>query len=81
MHKISAIFSGILFLLGCMSLGIALFLPDVLYRIFTIYLMPRATSPYDVDFLYVNSKYFCFLAVAELVLGAVGYFYHYKKSE
>lgn len=81
MHKISAIFSGILFLLGCMSLGIALFLPDVLYKIFTVYLMAHPSPSYEVDILYVNSKYFCFLAVAELVLGAVGYFYHYKKSE
>lgn len=71
MHKISSIISGILFLLGCITLGIAIFFSDVLPRIFMIYLMTHPTSFSD-NILYVNSKNFYFLAVAELILGAVG---------
>lgn len=80
LHKISSIISGILFLLGCITLGIAIFFSDVLPRIFMIYLMTHPTSFSD-NILYVNSKNFYFLAVAELILGAVGYFYHSKKAE
>lgn len=80
MHKISAIFCGILFLLGCVTLGISIFFSDVLSRIFVIYLMTHPTSFSD-DILYINSRNFYFLAVAELILGAVGYFYHSKKAE
>lgn len=80
MHKISLIFSGILFLLGCMTLGIAIFFSNVLPKIFEIYLMPQPVS-YSLDTLQINSTYFYFLAVAELILGTVGYFYHRKKAE
>lgn len=80
LHKISLIFSGILFLLGCVTLGISIFFSDVLARIFIIYLTTHPTSFSD-NILYVNSKNFYFLAVAELILGAVGYLYHSKKAE
>ncbi|MBW7572837.1 hypothetical protein [Caproiciproducens faecalis] len=80
MHKISAIFCGVLFLLGCMTLGIAIFFSDILSSIFMIYLVTHATTFSD-DILYINSRNFYFLAVAELILGAVGYFYHSKKAE
>lgn len=80
MHKISLIFSGIIFLLGCITLSAAMFFSVVLPRIFEIYLTAHPTS-YSFDILYVNSTSFYILAAAELLLGAVGYFFHRKKAE
>lgn len=80
MHKISLIFSGILFLLGCITLGTAIFFSDVLPKIFEIYLEARPVS-YSFDIFHVNSKNFYVLAVVELILGAAGYFFNSKKVE
>ncbi len=76
MHKISLIFSGILFLLGCLTLGAAIFFSDVLPKIFEIYVETHPIS-YSRDMLLVNSTNLTVLATAELVLGALGYFLSY----
>lgn len=82
MHKISLIFSGILFLLGWMTLGIAIFFSDVSSKIFEIYMMTHpASSIYSLAMLQVNPTKFYILAAAELILGAVGYFFHRKKVD
>lgn len=78
MHKISLIFSGILFLLGCITLGATMFFSDILPRVFDVYLMAHPIS-YAQDMLRVNSTNIYILAVAEFILGALGYFYHRKK--
>ena len=80
MQKLSLIFSGILFLLGCITLGIAMFFSSVLPKVFLIYLMAQPIS-YSTDVADVNLKNLYILAVAELILGAAGYFYHRKKAE
>lgn len=83
MHKISLIFSGILFLFGCITLGTAIFFSDVLPKIFEIYLLTHPASlSYSLDtILHVNSKNFYVLAVVELILGAAGYFINRRKVE
>jgi hypothetical protein len=84
MHKISLIFSGILFLLGCITLGTAIFFSDVLPKILEIYMSVNETSSGVFDFTsmsYVNSTHFYILAVVELILGAAGYFFNSKKVE
>lgn len=80
MQKISLIFSGLLFLLGCMTLGIAMFFSNVLPKIFEIYLMVHPVS-YDLDILNVNATDFYVLGAAELILGTLGYLFHRKKAE
>ncbi|SHK63706.1 hypothetical protein SAMN02745136_02976 [Anaerocolumna jejuensis DSM 15929] len=80
MYKISLIFSGILFLLGCMTLGAAIFCSDVLPRIFKIYLLSHPTN-YSDDMLYINSTRIYLLAFAEIILGIFSYFYHLKKTK
>lgn len=80
MHRISLILSGILFLLGCITLGFAIFFSDILSRIFMIYMMARPVS-FSEDMTYVNSNNLYILAIIEILLGAVGYIYHSRKME
>ena len=80
MHKVSLIFSGILFLLGCLTLGAAMFISIVLPKIFDIYLMAHPVS-YTSSILNIDVTNIYLLAFAELLLGAVGYLYHRKKAE
>ncbi len=79
-YQISLILSGILFLLGCMTLGAAIFCSDVLPKIFKIYLLSHPTS-YSDDLLYINSARIYLLAFAEIILGVFGYLYHLKKAK
>jgi hypothetical protein len=79
-NKISLILSGILFLLGCMTLGAAIFCTDVLPKIFKIYLLSHPAS-YSDELLNVNSTKIYLLAFAEIIFGAFSYLYHLKKSK
>ena len=79
MNRISLIFSGILFLFGCITLGIAIICSDVLPKIIGICLITNVIS-YTDDILQVNSANIYILAFAELILGAFGFFYYRKKG-
>lgn len=79
MHKISLLLSGILFLLGCITLGFAIICSDVLPKIFEIYLTPHPVS-YSHSELYIDTGNFYLLSVAELILGTIGYFYNRRKA-
>lgn len=80
MHKISLVISGILFLLGCLTLGAAIFFSEILPRIFYIYLTTniKSSGVFDLTSMSsVNLTDFYVLAVAELIFGALGYFFSY----
>lgn len=81
MHKISMILSGILFLFGCMTLGVALICSDVLPKIFKLYIITHPTTiNYSHSELYIDTGNFYLLSVAELILGTIGYFYNRRKA-
>lgn len=81
MHKTSLIFSGILFLFGCVTLGVAIICSDILPQIFGIYATLNSGNNYfEIIHFEINSINLYFLAFAELVLGAFGYFYYRKKD-
>lgn len=80
MRKTCLIFSGILFLLGCVSFGTALFFSYAFPKIIEIYLMGKPVS-FATSIYYMDTTKFYIVAAAELVLGAVGFFYYQRKAE
>lgn len=79
MHKISLISSVMLFFLGCITLGGAMICSKILPRIFKIYLMTHPVN-YSESMLQVNLTDVYYLALAQLILGAIGYLYYRKKA-
>ncbi len=78
-HKISLISSVLLFFLGCITLGGTMICSTVLPQIFKIYLMTHPVN-YSDSMLQVNLTDVYYLALAELILGAVGYLFYRKKA-
>lgn len=79
MYKISLISSVMLFFLGCITLGGTMICSTVLPQIFKIYLMTHPVN-YSDSMLQVNLTNVYYLALAELILGVVGYLYYRNKA-
>ncbi|MCL2337629.1 MAG: hypothetical protein FWC60_09440 [Firmicutes bacterium] len=79
MAKISLILSGVIFILGCITLCIGIIFSDVLPKLFEIYLTAHPVS-YSFDIYKVNSFNLYLLSFGEMALGILGYLFHRKKA-
>ncbi len=80
MKKIAIIISGIVLILGCITLGISLLLSAVLPNILEVYLIADSAG-FSHEVLYPNMTGPSILAVAEILAGLIGVFYFGWKSK
>ena len=74
MNKIAMIFSGIVFLLGLITLSLSILVSYVLPTVLSVYLIANAAS-FSHEILYPNMTLPYILSSVKLVLGAFGLSY------
>lgn len=79
MKKIAMVFSGIILILGCLTLGISLLLSSILPNAFLVYLTANPVS-FGHDILQPNMTGPYVFSIIEIVAGVVGIIYWGRKS-
>jgi len=74
MGKIAMIISGIILILGCLTLGFSLLLSSVLPCVLQAYLVASVPPSWSSDMLHPNITSLYVLSVIEIVVGIAGMF-------